>query len=52
MRKREIRQKDLRIKFDKKDLKIYGNIWIITGIAVICIVLRWVLYLSIRIRDM
>lgn len=37
MRKREIRQKDLRIKFDKKDLKIYRNIWIITGIVTVLI---------------
>ena len=44
MRKREIRQKDLKIKFDKKDLKIYGNIWIITGIITVLIGIPALLY--------
>ena len=44
MRKREIRQKDLKIKFDKKDLKIYRNIWIITGIITVLIGIPALLY--------
>lgn len=44
MRKREISQKDLKIKFDKKDLKIYRNIWIITGIITVLIGVPALLY--------
>lgn len=44
MRKREIRQKDLKIKFDKKDLKIYRIIWIITGIITVLIGIPTLLY--------
>lgn len=51
MRKREIRQKDLKIKFDKKDLKIYGNIWIITGIITVLIGIPALLHGGKPVKD-
>lgn len=44
MRERKIRQKDLKIKFDKTDLKIYQYIWIITGIVTILVWIPVLLY--------
>lgn len=44
MKESKIRQKDLKIKFDKKDLKIYRNIWIITGIVTVLIGIPTLLY--------
>lgn len=44
MRERKIRQKDLRIKFDKKDLKIYQYIWMITGIVAVLVWIPVLLY--------
>lgn len=44
MRERKIRQKDLKIKYDKKDLKTYLYLWIITGITTALVWIPVLLY--------
>lgn len=51
MKEREIRQKDLKIKYDKKDLKCYCLVCIITGIITVLVWIPVLLYGGKSIKE-